>query len=221
MDDRRRDRRAGRAGVRDRERPAGDVVRAEALRPGTLGEVGDLRGQRDQALVLRGAHDGHDQTLVIEVDGDAEVHVGVHQELAVTDRRVHVRVRGDGVDDRAGHEREVAELLGPPGAVHQLEVDLRGDERVGRDLQRAQQVGACLQLDPVEGQDLVVPVGPWAAGAREYVAAGDAAVLARSSDRGRVERRFGGQVAHSGGEEAGPDAPRSAKPPIAVLTVLW
>src|SRR5439155_15026391 len=150
-----RDGRAGRARVRDRERPTGDVVGGEPLRPGTRGEVGDLLGQRDEALVLRGAHDGHDQTLVIEIDGDAEVHVVVHQELAVTDRRVHVRVRGDRVDDRAGHEWEIAELPGPPGPVHQLEVDLHGDERVGRDLQRAQQVGAGLQLDPVEGNRLV------------------------------------------------------------------
>ena len=54
------------------------------------------------------AHHRHHQRLVVEVDGDAEVHLGVHDQAVVADRRVDVGELGDGVDDGAGHEREVA-----------------------------------------------------------------------------------------------------------------
>ena len=104
---------------------------------------------------MRAADYRHDQAFVIEVDGDPEMHVAVHGQLAVADRRVHVRELHDGVDDCARDEGEERELVRPPCLVHALEVDLHRDERVGSDLQRAKQVGAGLELYPVELDDLV------------------------------------------------------------------
>ena len=49
--------------------------------------------------------DRRQQTLVLEVDGDAEVDVVVHDERVVDDAGVEVRELGERVDDRPGDER--------------------------------------------------------------------------------------------------------------------
>ena len=51
-------------------------------------------------LVSASRIDRHEQTLVVEVDGDAEVDEVVHDELVVADAGVEVRELGEGVDDR-------------------------------------------------------------------------------------------------------------------------
>ena len=79
-----------------------------------------------------------DQARELEVDGDAEVHVVVHDERVAVDARVHRRVVAHRVAERADDERQVRErealLRLPPGlvraadALDPLEVDL--DRRV-------------------------------------------------------------------------------------------
>ena len=68
------------------------------LRAGPAGEVVDLPGDGPQPLALGAADDRHDQALVVEVDGDAEVDEVVHDELAVADAGVEVRELVEGVD---------------------------------------------------------------------------------------------------------------------------
>ena len=87
--------RAERTHVRDRERPAGQLVGRELLGPGPGAEVAHLPGQEPQPLAVRGAHDGRDQAVEVEVDGDAEVDVAVDDETLAVDARVHVRVVGE------------------------------------------------------------------------------------------------------------------------------
>src|SRR5262249_1214292 len=154
MDDRRRDRGAGRPRVRDRERSTGNVVRRQPLRPGTGSEVAHLVRECAEPLAVRVAHDGDDQSLVMEVDGDAEVHGVVQDELAVTDRRVHTWTRGDGVDHGTGYEGKVGEPGGAALPLHSLEIDFDRDEGVRRDGQRTDHVLAGEPLRPVERYDL-------------------------------------------------------------------
>ena len=100
VDDRHRQHRAGRSVVGDRERAALDLVGAQLAGPGTIGEVADLAGERLQSLGLGVADHRRQQTLVVEVDGDAEVDVVVHDQLVVADAGVEVRELGQPVDDR-------------------------------------------------------------------------------------------------------------------------
>ena len=58
---------------------------AELLGPGPAGEVGDLAGDGPQPLAVGVVDDRHDQALEVEVDGDAEVDVVVHDQLALAD----------------------------------------------------------------------------------------------------------------------------------------
>ena len=67
---------------------------------GASREVVDLAGDRAEALRVGVADDRHEQTLVAQVDGDAEVDVVVDGELAVAHGRVQVRELGDRIDDR-------------------------------------------------------------------------------------------------------------------------
>ena len=84
------------------------------LRPGPVGEVVDLLGDRPQAQVLGVADHRHDQALVVEVDGDAEVDEAVDDELVLAHAGVEVREVAEGVDRRPADERQVreAEALG-------------------------------------------------------------------------------------------------------------
>ncbi len=142
---------------------------------------------------MRLTHDRHDQSLVVEVHGDAKVHVVVHHELAITDGRVHVRELRDGVDDGPGDERQVRQLRRPPRPLDPLEVDLHGDERVRGDLQRPEQVLAGEALDSIEGHDL-------ARRGRfeqcEHVVTGDTPVSSGPGDRVRLQVMLGGKPPH-------------------------
>ena len=62
-----------------------------------------------QPLGLGAADHRRQQTLVVEVDGDAEIDVVVDDELVVADAGVEVRELGQPVDDRPGDERQVRE----------------------------------------------------------------------------------------------------------------
>ena len=75
--------------------PPRDVVGAELLVAGPVGEVGDLPGKGAQPLGVGVVDDRNDQALEVEVDGDAEVDVVVHDQLVVADRRVDVRELAD------------------------------------------------------------------------------------------------------------------------------
>ena len=86
VDDRHRQHAAGRAVVGDRERAAADLVGAQLAAAGPAGEVVDLAGDRPQPLGLGVAHHRHQQTLVVEIDGDADVDEVVHDEVLVATR---------------------------------------------------------------------------------------------------------------------------------------
>ena len=58
------------------------------------GEVGERVGQRRQPEPLGVAHHGDDEPLEVEVDGDAEVDVRVHDQRVVADAGVDVRELG-------------------------------------------------------------------------------------------------------------------------------
>ena len=67
------------------------------------------RASAFKPLGLGAADHGRQQTLVVEVDGDAEIDVVVDDELVVADAGVEVRELGQPVDDRPGDERQVRE----------------------------------------------------------------------------------------------------------------
>ena len=68
--------------------PPGDVVGPELLRPRPAGEVADLAGDGPQPLAVGVVDDRHHQALEVEVDGDAEVDVVVHDQLALAEAGV-------------------------------------------------------------------------------------------------------------------------------------
>src|SRR5207253_2975855 len=84
------------------ERPAGDLVGGELLGPGPGGEVADLPGDGPQPLAVGVVDDRDHEALEVHVDGDAEVHVVVHDQLGLAERAVHLGVLGDGVAAGAG-----------------------------------------------------------------------------------------------------------------------
>ena len=128
-------------------------------------EIADLAGDQPQALAVGVADHRRDQALELEVDGDAEVDVAVHDERLALDARVHVRVVVHDVAERTGDEREVREreaLFGLPlrlvraaHALDPLEVDAhrRVDVRAGRE--RPHHVLGRAPADVVERHDLV------------------------------------------------------------------
>ena len=69
-------------GVGDGDGAAADVVGRQLAGAGLAGQVGDGPGDGRQAQVLGAVDHRDDQALVVEVDGDAEVDVVVHDELA-------------------------------------------------------------------------------------------------------------------------------------------
>jgi hypothetical protein len=106
------------------ERSSGDSC-LERARPG---QVDDLAGDGPQPLGLGVAQHRGEQALEVDVDGDAEVHVVVDDQLAVADRGVDVGEVADGVDQGPGDEGQVGEreaLLGLPlgtvGPPHPLD----------------------------------------------------------------------------------------------------
>ena len=109
VDDREHQKRAERARVGQRERAAGDLVGRQLLGAGPGGEVVDVAGDGPQPLVVGVVDDRGEQALEVEVDRDGQVDVVVHDELAVADRRVHVREVAQRVDHRPGDERQVGE----------------------------------------------------------------------------------------------------------------
>ena len=74
----------------------------------------DLLGDGAEPLAVGAADHRDDETLVVEVDGDAEVDVAVDDELALADAGVEVGELVEGIDDRPADERQVreAEALG-------------------------------------------------------------------------------------------------------------
>ena len=72
VDDRRVEQRAAAAGVGQRERAAAELVRADLVGAGALGQVGDLAGEAAEVEVA-GVVDDRDQQAALGVDRDAEV----------------------------------------------------------------------------------------------------------------------------------------------------
>ena len=105
VDDRHRQHAAGRAVVGDGEGAALISSGLSFSGLGAVGEIADLAGDRPEALGLGRAHHRDQQALVVEVDGDADVDVVVHDELVVADAGVEVRELGERVDDGPGDER--------------------------------------------------------------------------------------------------------------------
>ena len=62
----------------------------ELLAPGPGGEVADLAGDGPHPLGVGVAHHRHHEALEVEVDGDPEVQVVVHDERLVGEGGVHL-----------------------------------------------------------------------------------------------------------------------------------
>jgi hypothetical protein len=114
--------------------------------------------------------DGHHQPLEVEVDGDAEVDVVVHDQLVLAEAGVHLGVLPDGVDHRPADEREVREAealgglerlaLGGPHPLDALEVHLDRRVHVRRGLLRAGHVFGGAPPDVGVGDGRVALPGP-------------------------------------------------------------
>ena len=121
VDDRRRQEGPERARVRDRERPAHDVVSRQLARAGPVGEVGHRSGEAAERLTVGVVHDRHDEPSLVEVDGNPEVDVAVDDERVVADRGVQLRVVAKRLDHGPGDEGKVGEtdalLLAEPVLV--------------------------------------------------------------------------------------------------------
>src|SRR6185312_11953650 len=147
VDDRRVEQRAAAAGVGQRERAAGQFVRADLAVAGAAREVGDLAGEAADVQVA-GAVDHWHHQAALGVHRDAEVLGGVVGDflrLAVDDRVQHW-VHLECLDGRLREERQERELdalaglegrLGPvaePGDVRDVGLDHGGE--LCRGLQR-------------------------------------------------------------------------------------
>ena len=89
-----------------------------------------LDDERAEPQRVRVVHDGHDEVVVVEVDGDAEVHRVVRRDLVAGDGRVAERELVERVDHRARDEREVREPGGAADAVDASVVALDHHVRV-------------------------------------------------------------------------------------------
>ena len=115
---------------------------AELPGPCPVGEVAHPSGDAPERDLLRPVDDRDDQALVVEVDGDPEVDLLVHDQRVLGHRRVQVRVLPERLHRGPGHEREVRQrealfglepfALASPYPLDVLEVDFVGDEGVRR-----------------------------------------------------------------------------------------
>src|SRR6478672_6053968 len=103
VDDRRRDDRAGPAGVVEREGAALDVVELEAAAAGPVGEIPDLAVEAMDRQPVRIVDDRHDQA-VLDRYGHAQVHPVAQPVTFIGVVRVEVRVPAQGLDGRLGDE---------------------------------------------------------------------------------------------------------------------
>ena len=211
VDDRHRQHRSRRAVVRDGERPATDLVGSELLRLRPTRQVVDLTSDRAQPLAVGIADHGHDEALIFEIDGDAEVDVVVHDDLVLADAGVEVWELGQRVDRRPADERQVGQaealvllplpLHGAAGAVDVGEVHLDDAERVRADRLAHDHVGAGQLADLREPDAAVALAGGdrrcWrrsrcGRGGRSLGSLGSRSGLGRRFLRGRRGRRLAG-----------------------------
>jgi hypothetical protein len=137
-----------------------------------VGDVSDPTGHAPQVELLGIVHDRDDESLVVEIDGNTQVDVAVHDQRVVPDRCVEVRELFQGIDRGTGGERKVRQaeaLLGPEalpmGAPHlfdTLVIDLLDHEGVSRGRLGADHVLGGPPADIGEGHHLVAVGGPGA-----------------------------------------------------------
>ena len=213
VDDRKRDPGAGRAGVRDREGAAREVVGHELAGMGAGGDVADGGGERTQAQAVGVVHDGYDQALEVEVDRDPEVHRAVHdcRQPVVGGCGVHAGELAERVDDGAGHERQRGETLGPAGAVDRRVVgrDHRQCVRNGALRREADRLrcgaGCCRTGRPRRGP----ASNPDAA---RMSVASDTTAGSSSEQRRGIDARLAGEIPDRGREESVRVARRAPTP---------
>ena len=181
---------------------------------GPLGQVADAPRHAAQRDLLGPVDDRHDQSLVGQVDGDAEVDLGVHEQRVVDDRRVEQREVAQRLHRRPGHEGQVGqgeallclEALAPrrAHALDALEVDLVGDERMGRGRLGPHHVLGRAAPHVRERHDLVT-------GAAER-GHGDRGCRRRTDDRARRLAGRRGAAGAAGAAVAGDGGRRRAPP---------
>ena len=106
-----------------------------------VGQVANPAGNAAQGDLLGPMDDGHDQSLVGQVDGDAQVDLGMHHQRVVHHGGIEQREVAHRLHRRSGHKRQIGQreaLFGleplAPGLADPLdilEIRLVGDEGVG------------------------------------------------------------------------------------------
>ena len=168
-----------------------------------VGDVADRGGEGPQPQAVGVVHDGYDESLEIEVDGDSEMHGAMqdHRLPVVGGGRVQARVLPQRVDDGAGDERERGEALGPACRVDGRVVGGDDGERVRDRALRREEPGCGPPADVVERDHLVVIEAGPGPGGGAHVGAGDTAP-APVPDQGRgIDAGFAGEIPHRGRDE--------------------
>ncbi len=114
---------------------------------------------------------GHQQTLEVEVDGNAEIDLAVHDQLVFPHGRVEVGPFLQSVDDGPRYERQVGQAepfgrlemlpLGQAGPLDSGVVNLHGHRRVRRGVLGTHHVFRGAPPDVREGHDRVALAGYW------------------------------------------------------------
>jgi hypothetical protein len=108
VDDREAELSAELSRVGDREGSAVDIVRAQFLRSGPVGQIGDLASECTHALLVRLTDDGHDQARV-ECDRHAEVDPFPEHHRVAIERGIHHRMAPKGIGNGLRDEGQIRE----------------------------------------------------------------------------------------------------------------
>ncbi len=146
-------------------------------------------------------HDGYDEALEVEVDGDPEVHGAVRRDRprVVGDGRVQERELAQRVDHGPGHERQCGQTLTAAGVVDRAVVGGLNHEGMRDGCLGGQECSRGSAPDVVEGHDDIASAGRLHVGARDP----SAGTGPRTAECGRIDAQFGRTRPDRGRQESG------------------